>query len=115
MHQVITGNITIGSYTAFAQYVAFYEDGFKSLADIWVNFKQTVTATGKFVQLLLRVPQIPLDGGNGLSSCSGRVGFEKVSFSYAGRSNTPLFFVFLCLLVGAGCACVVLCRCSGVC
>jgi len=98
MHQVITGNITIGSYTAFAQYVAFYEDGFKSLADIWVNFKQTVTATGKFVQLLLRVPQIPLDGGNGLSSCSGRVGFEKVSFSYAGR---PDHMVLHCVNIDA--------------
>jgi ABC-type multidrug transport system fused ATPase/permease subunit len=87
MHQIITGSLTIGSYTAFAQYVSLYEDGFKSLADIWINFKQTVTATGKFVQLLLREPQIPLDDGSKLGSCSGRLTLEKVSFSYGGRPD----------------------------
>jgi len=85
MHQVITGELTIGSYTAFAQYVSLYEDGFKSMADIWINFKQTITSTGKFVQLLLRLPAISLEGGAMPPSCSGKLVFENVSFAYTAR------------------------------
>jgi len=87
LRQVIQGSLTIGSYTAFAQYVVLYEDGFKSLADIWINFKQTITSTGKFVQLLLRVPEIPLEGGGRLEGCAGRLSLEAVSFAYAGRPD----------------------------
>jgi len=64
MHQVATGSLTIGQYTAFAQYVALYEQGFGDITNIWLNFKNTITSTGKFVQLLLREPKIK----RGLSS-----------------------------------------------
>ncbi|CAJ1364093.1 unnamed protein product [Effrenium voratum] len=87
MHQVITGELTIGGYTAFAQYVVLYEDGFKNLADIWINFKQTITATGKFIQLLLRRPDIPFDGGLRPIHCSGHLAIKGLSFAYAGRPD----------------------------
>jgi len=87
MHQIVYGKLTVGQYTAFIQYVALYEDGFKSMADIWVNFKQTITSTGKFVQLLLRVPEIYPEGGLKPATCSGRVTFKDVSFSYAARPD----------------------------
>eukprot|EP00434_Breviolum_minutum_P008878 symbB.v1.2.007829.t1/scaffold463.1/size291460/10 len=81
MHQVITGDLTIGSYTAFAQY-----DGFKNLADIWINFKQTITSTGKFIQLLLRQPDgVTFESGLEPMTCAGQLILQDVSFSYAGR------------------------------
>lgn len=87
MQQVITGQLTIGQYTAFAQYVSLYEDGFKNLADVWINFRQTITSTGKFVQLLLRVPAISLAGGTEPSTCEGRLKLDSVSFTYAARPD----------------------------
>jgi ABC-type multidrug transport system fused ATPase/permease subunit len=87
MHQVINGKLSIGAYTAFNQYINLYEDGFKNLADIWVNFKQTITSTGKFVQLLLREPGIPVDGGQCLAECSGHLAMEDVDFAYSGRPD----------------------------
>ncbi|CAK0838143.1 unnamed protein product, partial [Prorocentrum cordatum] len=87
MHQVINGKLSIGEYTAFNQYINLYEDGFKNLADIWVNFKQTITSTGKFVQLLLRDPAIPVDGGRCLAECCGHLAVEDVDFAYEGRPD----------------------------
>lgn len=86
MHQVITGDLSIGSYTAFQQYVTLYEDGFKNLADIWINFKQTITSTGKFIQLLLRKPDgVTFDGGLQPMKCQGQLVLQNVSFAYSGR------------------------------
>lgn len=91
MHQVITGGLTIGQYTAFAQYIGLYEDGFNNLAGIWINFKQTITSTGKFVQLLVRRPSIsPDDGGLEPPSCAGAVTFERVRFAYQLRPEQPV-------------------------
>lgn len=90
MHQVIVGELSVGGFTAFTQYVSLYEDGFKSLADIWINFRQTVTATGKFVQLLLRQPDISTSGGRRPASCNGAVTLEKVFFAYKTRTDYPV-------------------------
>lgn len=89
MHQVIHGELTVGQYFAFAQYCIMYEDGFKNISDIWLSFKQTVTSTGKFVQLLRREPRISADiGGTELPHCTGAVTFVNVSFSYAQRPTS---------------------------
>lgn len=87
MNNIILGDLTIGSYTAFAQYITLYEDGFKNLADIWINFKQTITSTGKFVQLLLREPGVSPLGGRCPATCSGSISLENVVFSYAARPD----------------------------
>ncbi len=54
MHQVSVGELTIGGYTAFATYVSLYEVGFSTMADLWINLKQTIASTGRFLQLLER-------------------------------------------------------------
>jgi len=90
MYQVVSGTLSVGSYTAFAQYVSLYEDGFKQLADFWVNFQQTVASTGKFLQLLLREPVISSEGGQFPADCTGSIQFEKVSFEYPARPEQPV-------------------------
>eukprot|EP00927_Polykrikos_kofoidii_P000742 TRINITY_DN10276_c0_g1_i1.p1 TRINITY_DN10276_c0_g1~~TRINITY_DN10276_c0_g1_i1.p1 ORF type:complete len:697 (+),score=128.52 TRINITY_DN10276_c0_g1_i1:148-2238(+) len=87
MQQIIVGNLTIGNYTAFASYVDLYEDGFRSIADIWINFKQTITSTGKFVQLLLRQAEIHPVGGLCPISCSGSLSLQNVWFFYESRPD----------------------------
>lgn len=85
MHQVATGSLTIGQYTAFAQYVSLYEQGFSDITNIWLNFKNTITSTGKFVQLLLRKPRIRHFGGVTASRCTGEITFDNIIFAYAGN------------------------------
>jgi len=87
MRKVILGELSIGAYTAFAQYVALYEDGFKNIADIWINFRQTITSTGKFVQLLLREPEIKLEGGERPLTCLGEITLDNVEFLYTTRPD----------------------------
>lgn len=63
------------------------QDGFKNLADIWINFKQTITSTGKFIQLLLRQPDFAFDQGLQPTNCLGRLHLKDVSFAYASRPD----------------------------
>ena len=46
MWEVITGTganrLTIGSFTAFNTYVNLYEQGFSSIANIWINLRQAL-------------------------------------------------------------------------
>lgn len=51
MYQVVSGQMTIGSYTAFASYVSIYEVGFSAFADLWITLKQTIASTGRFLQV----------------------------------------------------------------
>ena len=47
MWEVITGSgpgrLTIGSFTAFNTYVSLYEQGFSSIASIWISLRQVLT------------------------------------------------------------------------
>eukprot|EP00405_Crypthecodinium_cohnii_P016742 CAMPEP_0206450028 /NCGR_PEP_ID=MMETSP0324_2-20121206/18463_1 /ASSEMBLY_ACC=CAM_ASM_000836 /TAXON_ID=2866 /ORGANISM="Crypthecodinium cohnii, Strain Seligo" /LENGTH=696 /DNA_ID=CAMNT_0053919563 /DNA_START=116 /DNA_END=2202 /DNA_ORIENTATION=- len=94
MHEIIQGGLTIGQYTAFVSYVTMFEDGFQNLADIWINFKQTITSTGKFVQLLQRKPRIAPEQGLTLQACQGEVTFKDVRFCYEQRPETPVLACF---------------------
>eukprot|EP00928_Gymnodinium_smaydae_P025043 TRINITY_DN20087_c0_g1_i1.p1 TRINITY_DN20087_c0_g1~~TRINITY_DN20087_c0_g1_i1.p1 ORF type:complete len:852 (-),score=157.65 TRINITY_DN20087_c0_g1_i1:40-2595(-) len=90
LQQVIVGNLTIGTYTAFMAYVKQYESGFSQLAEIWVNIKQTVTSMKKFLDMLIQKPGIPPDDGFKPKSCRGEIAFDNVSFSYAQRPDQPV-------------------------
>mmetsp|Transcript_70880 Transcript_70880/g.207687 ORF Transcript_70880/g.207687 Transcript_70880/m.207687 type:complete len:679 (-) Transcript_70880:165-2201(-) len=87
MHQVATGSLTVGSYTAFASYISLYEAGFGNITNIWLNFKNTITSSGKFVQLLLRDPRISPVAGARPADCQGRVTFENITFAYAAKPD----------------------------
>merc|ERR1711933_652274 len=49
--------------------------------------KQTITSTGKFVQLLLREPGIAVHGGARPAECAGQLSLENVCFAYSGRPD----------------------------
>jgi len=54
MWQVITGHgagrLTIGSFIAFSTYVNLYEQGFSSMANIWINLRQVLVSAGRFLR-----------------------------------------------------------------
>ena len=54
MRQVITGHgaglLTIGSFIAFSTYVNLYEQGFSSMANIWINLRQVLVSAGRFLR-----------------------------------------------------------------
>ena len=83
MHQVIAGEITIGNFSAFTQYVSLFEQGFSSGASIWLSVRQTLVSAGRFVQLLERRPQVrPDEGRQPTARCAGHLVLQNVSFHY---------------------------------
>ena len=56
MHQVVAGALSIGSFTAFVQYVSLFEQGFSSMAKIWLSIKTTLLSASRFVQVLSCLP-----------------------------------------------------------
>ena len=102
MHQVLCGSLSIGSFVAFNTYVSLYEEGFSSLADIWLNLQSTLASTARFVDLLERQPQIPPEGGHVPASCEGLLEVRGVTFSYpTARSLTILHRFSLRVAPGA--------------
>ena len=76
-----------GSFTAFTQYVQYFEDGFSNAANIWLQIRQTLISAGRFVQLLERKPSIPPGCGVKPRACEGSLEFRAVCFRYPA---TPL-------------------------
>ena len=87
MHQIVSGNLSIGAFNAFTQFVQYFEDGFSNAANIWLQMEQTLISAGRFVQLLERRPSVvPRRGGKPLS-CKGELELRNVAFRYP---NTPI-------------------------
>ena len=84
MHEVVAGEISIGSFTAFVQYVSLFEAGFSSMANIWLSVTTTLLSASRFVQLLDRRPDVRAGEGHVPSSCAGHLVMRDVSFSYPG-------------------------------
>ena len=91
MWEVITGSgrdrLTIGSFTAFNTYVNLYEQGFSSIANIWINLRQVLVSAGRFLQLMDRKPAIVGGVGHTPSSCRGALELRDVSFRYPGATD----------------------------
>lgn len=83
MHEVVSGTLSIGAFTAFTQYVSYFEDGFSNMANIWLQIRQTLVSASKFVQLLERRPAIPFGAGRRpRAACRGQLEMRGVSFGY---------------------------------
>lgn len=90
MHQVVAGELSIGSFTAFVQYVSLFEQGFSSMARIWLSVKTTLLSASRFVQLLERRPSVRPDEGITPDACAGHLQLTRVSFSYPGTERMVL-------------------------
>lgn len=88
MQQVIQGQISIGAFTAFSQFVQYFEEGFSSAARIWLEITQTLISAGRFVQLLDRKPRIAPRTGAKPTSCHGHLELRNVSFRYPRAPRT---------------------------
>jgi ATP-binding cassette subfamily B protein len=91
MWEVITGTgpnrLTIGSFTAFNTYVSLYEQGFSSMANIWINLRQVLVSAGRFLQLMDRWPGVVGGVGDAPASCRGALELRDVSFRYPGAAE----------------------------
>ncbi|CAE7375379.1 abcB1 [Symbiodinium natans] len=111
MHQVITGSLTIGAIS-FVVSVALesmlvtgvvrWQDGFKNLADIWINFKQTITSTGiQSIRVTLRafVHDMTMcqEGGIQPAYCRGSLSLEDI-IALVGESGFPVINTALPLI-----------------
>jgi len=90
MHQVVSANLTIGSFVAFNTYVSLYEQGFSSLANIYLNLSETLISIGRFLQLLERQADIPFGTGARPTECNGALELRDVSFAYPSERTRPV-------------------------
>lgn len=108
------GELTIGSFTAFTQYVAYFEDGFSNAANLWLQIRSTLVAAGRFVTLLERKPSVASkDGALRPPACKGHLRICGVDFTYPQARGAPVLrdfeldappgsMVALCGASGAG-------------
>lgn len=99
MREVVGGSLSIGAFAAFTQYVQYFEDGFSSLANIWLQTKQTLISAGRFVQLLERKPSIRFGVGArgarpGGAPCTGELEMRGVSFGYPASGGAQVLRAF---------------------
>ncbi|MGB1597790.1 MAG: hypothetical protein ACPIOQ_33860 [Promethearchaeia archaeon] len=51
---MLAGDLTIGSFTAFVSFVSLFEQGFSSLANIWLSVKSSLLSAGMTGRVLMR-------------------------------------------------------------
>ena len=100
MYMVVSGELTIGAFTAFTQYVSYFEQGFSSAANIWLQIRQTLVSAGRFVQLLERRPSIAFGvGARPPGAPAGALELRGVTFAYptavtSSPGNPPVLHSF---------------------
>ncbi|MFN3004159.1 ABC transporter ATP-binding protein [Mycolicibacterium wolinskyi] len=85
--QVATGQITLGSIQAFIQYVRQFNQPLSQVAGMYNTLQSGIASAERVFDLLDADEQTPDDPAE-LDNRTGRVEFERVSFSYL--PNTPV-------------------------
>jgi ATP-binding cassette subfamily B protein len=88
---VLTGEITGGELGQFVLYAMFVAMSAASLSEVWGELQRAAGAMERLVELLdaepaIKAPEIPVELP---VAREGRIHFDKVSFNYPSRPDTP--------------------------
>ena len=82
-HEVLSDNLTLGSYMAFTGYVGYLYGPIKSLIGLLRRIESTLVHTDRFFEVYNITPDIRDDPQlPALNEVQGRIAFRAVSFSY---------------------------------
>lgn len=84
--QVIAGNMTGGSITAFTFYAIMSVSSLSSLTETWTNLLRAAGASERLVDILDQTPQLT---GSERAGDDGPIEFDRVSFAYPTRLEAP--------------------------
>ena len=89
---VIAGDITPGRLSQFVLYAVFAASGLGQLSEVWGELSQASGAAERLFEIMDVKPQIkpPLRPVPLPEPARGEIAFERVSFAYPTRSETPV-------------------------
>ncbi|XP_014481055.1 PREDICTED: ATP-binding cassette sub-family B member 10, mitochondrial [Dinoponera quadriceps] len=88
---VSSGDITIGSLSAFLLYAGYVGMSLNGLSTAYSELNKALGANARLFELINRQPLIPVQGGRVLpKELSGNVAFRDVSFAYPTRDTVPV-------------------------
>lgn len=92
---VSSGDITVGSLSAFLLYAGYVGVSLNGLSTAYSELNKALGANARLFELINRQPLIPIQGGRVLDKdLSGNVAFRDVSFAYPTRDTVPVLKSF---------------------
>ena len=90
-HDVLAGRISPGQLSAFVFYAALVAGSVGALSESWGDLQRAAGATERLLELLAAQPEVsmPPHPVSLPARARGEVAFEKVSFRYPSRPDTP--------------------------
>ncbi|WP_300436556.1 ABC transporter transmembrane domain-containing protein [Zoogloea sp.] len=90
-HDVLAGTLTAGELSAFVFYAALVAGSVGALSEVWGDLQRAAGATERLMETLHATPAIlaPAEPRALPEPARGAIAFEKVSFYYPSRPDTP--------------------------
>ena len=90
-HDVLAGTLTAGELSAFVFYAALVAGSVGALSEVWGDLQRAAGATERLMETLHATPAIlaPAKPRALPEPARGAIAFEKVSFYYPSRPDTP--------------------------
>ena len=88
---VITGELSIGTLSAFILYTMTVVISVSSLGGLWTDFMNAAGASTRIFQILTRIPTISNKHGRTLERLKGEITLRDVQFSYPTRLEYRVF------------------------
>lgn len=89
--QVLSGTMTGGTLGQFVLYALFAAGALGELSEVWGEMSQAAGAAERLTEIIAAEPEIrsPANPVALPVPSEGRLAFDRVAFSYAGRESTP--------------------------
>lgn len=84
---VIGQSVSVGDWYLFVQSLAIFFYPVTSIASFWSQFQQGLAASERVFALIDAAPRVVQTAQEPVEQVQGRITFEHVSFSYAGKEN----------------------------
>ena len=90
-HDVLAGELSAGQLSAFVFYAAIVAGSVGALSEVWGDLQRATGATERLLELLSTRPaiQAPAQARALPEPARGAIDFERVSFRYPSRPDTP--------------------------
>jgi ATP-binding cassette subfamily B protein len=89
--EIAAGRLTIGGLLSFAAYLALLYPAVQSLGELALTVSEAAAGSDRVIEILHTKPAVrDAPDAVAMGRCSGRIVFDRVSFTYPGRSRQVL-------------------------
>ncbi len=90
-HLVISGELTMGTLSAYILYTMTVAVSVATLGGLWTDFMSAIGAASRIFQIIDNEPSIKNTGGDTLQNLKGDIDLENIQFSYPTRPDVEVF------------------------